>query len=102
MQSGLSVKNIAKLGIIISIVLILLGMLSNSPNKEISFYNYDESGYKEYVGGDAYNIQIEASLRGGEIAGVKAARAIYFSMSGLILVVSLFGLCKNDFGHFLE
>ena len=36
------------------------------------------------------------SERGGQIAGGMSQRAIYISASGLILVISLFGLVKKD------
>lgn len=85
-------KVIPIIGIIISIVFLGLGIFTQVPSREIETYGVDS--YKEYVGGDAYNIQIEASLRGGEIAGAKIQKAIYFSTAGIIFVVSLFCFSK--------
>lgn len=81
------------IGIIVSIILFCIGVFTNVPDKEIDFYGSDK--YTEYVGGDAYNFQIEASLKGGVIAGAKAEKAIYISVSGLIFVISLFGLTNK-------
>lgn len=81
------------IGIIVSIILFCMGIFLNVPDKKIDFYGSDK--YTEYVGGDAYNFQIEASLKGGIIAGAKAEKAIYISVSGLIFVISLFGLTNK-------
>ena len=88
-------KTVAIIGILIASLLLCLGVFTKVPQKEISFYNFDGNGYEEYVGGDAYNIQIEASLRGGEIAGAKAARSTYFSGAALALILSLSLLAKE-------
>ncbi|MDD4493071.1 MAG: RING finger protein [Eubacteriales bacterium] len=70
---------------LIGVVLLLVGIFYPVPSREFSFYSI-----KEYVGGDAYNASIEAAIRGGEIAGAKAAKAI-FICSGLILAaISMF------------
>ena len=74
-------------GLILAVVLLILGFTSVSPDKYIRSYG-DKKMY-EYVGGDAYNYIIEASLRGGEIAGAKAAKAIYFAAAGILFVLSL-------------
>ena len=44
---------------------------------------------EKYIGGDAYNYQIEASLLAGEIAGAKATKAIYL-LGGFILFFGSF------------
>ncbi|MBQ9324590.1 MAG: hypothetical protein IJ246_02345 [Clostridia bacterium] len=51
---------------------------------------------KEYVGGDAYNYIIEAALRGGEIAGAKIIKAVYFAAAGIITILSLSFLTRDD------
>ena len=86
----------------IAIVLIVFGVIvcasapneyDSVPSKEISYY-----GLEEYVGGDAYNYMIEASLRGGQIAGTRAANATYnlvdslYTCSGMIIIAM--GLAK--------
>ena len=70
-------------------VLFCVGIFTKIPQKEISFFNIDGNGYEEYVGGDAYNIQIEASLRSGEIAGAKTAKAVYISCAAISFIFSL-------------
>ena len=50
----------------------------------------------EYVGGDAYNYIVEASLRGGEISGALTAKAIYFGIAGILLILSLSFLDSDD------
>jgi hypothetical protein len=65
---------------IIGLVLVIIGIFYPVPSREFSF-----RAIKEYVGGDAYNASIEAAIRGGEIAGAKAMKAI-FVCGGLILV----------------
>lgn len=75
-------------GLLAAAGLFLGACLVRIPGKEISSYSAYGDGYAEYVGGDAYNYMIEASLRGGEIAGGKAAQAIYFSASAILFIVS--------------
>lgn len=82
-------KTVCIIGLILSIALIVMGVLTPIPDKKISTYSYSSNGYTEYVGGDAYNIQIEASLRGGEIAGGTTARAVYISFGIVLLFLSL-------------
>ncbi len=75
----------AIMGIVLSIVLFVLGCFAEPPDRRI--WSYDDD-YVEYVGGDAYNLIIEASLRAGEIAGARSARAIYFSSAAILMVLS--------------
>ena len=82
-------KTIGAMGICVAVLLLAVGLFTKVPSREISLYSFMDDGYKEYVGGDAYNIQIEASIRGGEIAGAKAAKAIYFSAAAVVLVFSV-------------
>lgn len=55
-------------------------------------YGFFEYGVKEsvpdYVGGDAYNYIIEASLRGGEISGAMVTKTICFAVSGVFLLAT--------------
>ncbi|MGN0657568.1 MAG: hypothetical protein ACI4KR_12345 [Ruminiclostridium sp.] len=77
-------------GVIISVILIIFGAAFPIPKKHIyvSNYSYDTGWVDEkgegYVGGDAYNYQIEASLKGGWVSGVLAMKAISVS-SGILL-----------------
>ena len=45
----------------------------------------------EYVGGDAYNYIMEASLRGGEIAAATISRAIYICVGSVLALISTAG-----------
>ena len=77
-------KAIGIIGIILAIVFLCLAINTSIPKKYISSYSMTE-----YVGGDAYNFIIEASLRGGEIAGAQITKAIYFAVSAILLMLSL-------------
>ena len=82
------------IGIILAAILLVLGFLSTTPDKYIK--SYGDGKMYEYVGGDAYNYIIEASLRGGEIAGAKTAKAIYFAAAGILFVLSLSFLATDE------
>lgn len=80
-------KKAGTVGIILTVVFLVLGFTSTTPDKYIK--SYGNGKMYEYVGGDAYNYIIEASLRGGEIAGAKTARAVYFAAAGILFVLSV-------------
>lgn len=88
-------KTAGTVGLILVVVFLILGFASTTPDKYIK--SYGDGKMYEYVGGDAYNFIIEASLRGGEIAGAKTSRAIYFSAAGIILVLSISFLCTDEY-----
>ncbi|MDE7295114.1 MAG: hypothetical protein K2N72_11875, partial [Oscillospiraceae bacterium] len=94
-------QGIKILGIITSLALIAVGIFLPVPPKKINTYSYSNEGYHEYVGGDAYNIQIEASLRGGIIAGRTAAKAILISAGvlELFLVIALSSISESILLH---
>lgn len=69
--------------LIAGIVLLCVGLGTNIPSDYLSSYSVTE-----YVGGDAYNYIMEASLRGGRIAGALTTRAIYTAVGLLISCVS--------------
>ena len=73
------------LGIIIGAIFIILSFIIQVPSRAIS-------SPQRYLGGDAYNYQIEASLRAGEIAGAKATKAVYLLGGFILLFGSLFSL----------
>lgn len=70
----------------IGVILFCVGLFMKVPSKELTTYTVlADSGYsviEEYVGGDAYNFIIGAALVGGEIAGIRAQKAIY-TVAGL-------------------
>lgn len=76
--------------IIIGCIFFLDASLTEIPDKEIDTYailGLDGGDYTEYVGGDAYNLMIEASLRAGIIAGKTVQKAIY-TVSGVVFFVA--------------
>ena len=84
-------KKLPIFGIILAIGLIAAGIFLPVPNKEIDVWSNSSSGdgYYEYVGGDSFNIQIEASLRGGIIAGRIASKSVFISVGILLLFISI-------------
>ncbi|MGN0670469.1 MAG: hypothetical protein ACI4JZ_07955 [Oscillospiraceae bacterium] len=82
------------IGAVLAFALILFGILFQIPSKKISISSYITPDWsidagKEYVGGDAYNYQMEASLKAGWVSGAMAVKAITIS-SGIILLVICF------------
>lgn len=86
----------------IGIVLFCIGgLFIQTPHKELTTYSALDDEYsviEEYVGGDAYNYIIGASLVGGEIAGAKSQKAIFISGGLLIFCLGLlsFGYITNE------
>jgi len=88
-------KSIVSLvGIALGVILMIVGMATSTPDRILPRFVSRSSveasrgeGTPEYVGGDAYNFLIEASIRGGEIAGAQTARAVYVSTGALLIVV---------------
>ena len=81
----------------IGVLLVCIGLFMPVPSKELTTYSFmADEGYsviEEYVGGDAYNYIIGASLVGGEIAGTKAQKAIY-TVAGLFFICT--GIVLDD------
>ena len=79
------------------IILILLGILIRVPSKELTTYSILEGEYsviEEYVGGDAYNYIIGASLVAGDIVSAKITKTICIAL-GLLLICT--GWIVNDY-----
>ncbi len=85
-QSKSLLKRISTIVVILGILFFTIGIFYQVPDREIP---YD---YEEYVGGDAYNMIIEASIRGGEIAGTKTSKTIY----------TIFGVSLISIGGILQ
>lgn len=81
-------------GYVLSLVFLILGISAYVPSKTIPM-GYYHSGYTEYVGGDAYNIMIEASLRAGEISGGEAKKAVFYAASGILFFLTLAFDCRK-------
>ena len=91
-------KNFAIVGIIVGLILVIVSFIIPIPETQIAMRGGREvGGYIEYVGGDAYNLIIEASLRGGEIAGATSSRASYLTSGVIISVISFLAL-----GHAID
>lgn len=79
-------------GLLAAIALIIFSIAFPIPEKHIdvsSNYSAYQSSWKEnvgaeYVGGDAYNYQMEATLKAGYMSGVLAMKSITF-VGGLLL-----------------
>lgn len=80
--------------LILAVVFAYLAYTTVIPDKYISTYGADKMF--EYVGGDAYNYITEAALRGGEISGAYAQRAIFYAASAILWVLGLLGLASKE------
>ncbi len=90
-------KKISISVIVIGAILFIVGLFTQIPSKELTTYELLDDKYsviEEYVGGDAYNYIIGASLVGGEIAGAKTQKAVFISVGLLIICL---GLCLLAF-----
>lgn len=90
------------LGIIVAIALIIFAVAYPVPEKEIdissSYSAYDNTWADmegaEYIGGDAYNYQIEASLKAGYMSGVLAMKSITFVGGVLLFFLTMYSRVK--------
>ena len=87
-------KIIAVAIVLVGLILVFVGFFTNIPGTKLTTISSldDYEGYssiEEYVGGDAYNYIIGASLVGGEIAGATAAKAIYIGIGFLMISIGL-------------
>ena len=80
-------KTIAFIGLLLGIGFVIMGVSVEIPSRQIDTYLVEQ-----YVGGDAYNYQIEASILGGEIAGANISRTIYIAVGALISLISCLAL----------
>lgn len=89
------------ISIIISITMLGTGLIFPLPDKNIhvSSYSYDskwgDNGV-EYVGGDAYNYQMEASLTAGWVSGVMAFKGIMIASGLMLFALTLIFKSKDD------
>lgn len=88
------------IGFILAIALIVFGIAFPTPEKHIrvSSYDYDnpwtDAWGEKYVGGDAYNYQMEASLKAGYMSGVLAMKSITFVGGCLLFFLTLYSNVK--------
>ncbi len=94
-------KIIPILGIVVAIAMIVFSAAYPVPDKYIrvgsSYYGYEwsENRGNEYVGGDAYNYQMEASLKAGYMSGILAMKSVMFVGGVLLLFVTLYSGMKR-------
>lgn len=81
--------------IAIGITLFVIGYTTKIPSKNLTTFSILEgdkySAIDEYVGGDAYNYIIGASLVSGKIAAAKIERVIFISTGSLIFSIGIIG-----------
>ncbi len=90
------------LGIIIAVALIIFGVAYPVPEKYVYVsssskaydYTWSENTGAEYLGGDCYNYQVEASLKAGYLTGVLAMKSITFVSGLLLLFLTLYSYVK--------
>ena len=78
--------------IILAIALLIFGFVYPLPEKEVNVSSRSSAYYSgwgenigaEYIGGDCYNYQIEASLKAGYFTGILTMKSISV-LGGLIL-----------------
>ena len=75
---------------IVGAILLIVGLSYSVPSRVFSFYDL-----KEYVGGDAYNVIIESSLRGGEISGAMISKAVYICGGIITMSIGALGIKKK-------
>lgn len=91
-KKTLLINAVPLIALIAVLVLLFVGLDTYIPSDYLGY------GVTEYVGGDAYNYIMEASLRGGRIAGAMATKALYTAVGLLISCVSALKLrlIRND------
>lgn len=88
------------LGIIVAFALILFGIIYPVPEKWIQIDNsyfaqktsWSGDDGPAYIGGDAYNYQIEASLKAGYMSGVMAMKSISIVGGIALFFLTLYSL----------
>lgn len=96
-------KTVQKIGMIIAVVLMIFAIVFPVPQKYLqttSSYSRsntwtDKSGL-EYVGGDAYNLQMEATLKAGYMSGVMTLKSVSFIGGLILLFLSLYSGIKCE------
>ena len=88
-------------GIIMSLLLIIFGAVFPVPEKQVNTidYCYDKSWFyrygEEYVNGDAYNYQIEDSLKAGWVSGVLTMKSISVATGILLFSITIYADKKH-------
>lgn len=90
------------LGIILAIALIVFAVAYPVPDKYVYVsssskaydYSWDKNIGAEYLGGDAYNYQVEASLKAGYFSGVVVMKTLCFAAGILLFFLTLYSHAK--------
>ena len=97
-------KRCQLLGIIIAVVLIVFSAVYPVPEKHVHVsssskaydYSWSKNTGAEYIGGDCYNYQIEASLKAGYLTGILAIKGMTFVGGLLLLFLTLYSRLKCE------
>ncbi len=92
-------KTACVFGIIAAIAMIIFGIAFPVPEKRLDFSYYNEDWFGDggtYVGGDAYNYQMEASLRAGWVSGVLSLKTFAICAGTVLFFVSIFEKAKYN------
>lgn len=89
-------------GIILAIALIVFSVAYPVPEKYVYVsssskaydYSWDKNTGAEYLGGDCYNYQVEASLKAGYFSAVVIMKTITFSAGILLFFLTLYSRIK--------
>lgn len=90
------------LGIVFAAALIIFSIAYPVPEKDVNvsssskayYYSWSENIGAQYINGDCYNYQIEASLKAGYLAGVLAMKSLTFVGGLLLLFLTLYSRVK--------
>lgn len=94
-------KTSAILVMIIGVLLLATGLYLKTPGTKLTTQSYLKGLEKysvidKYVGGDAYNYIIGASLIAAEISGILTMKAIFIAVGALIFCIGLISLTWNE------
>jgi len=97
-------KTLCLVGQIVAILLILVGIFYPLPEKRIKVsgsskaldYSWERNTGAEYVGGDCYNYQMEASLKAGYTGGLIIMKSVLSASGILLMFLSLYTKGKYD------
>ena len=84
-------KTIGIIVLLVGVALFIIGIVWQIPGTHLSTYSLSGAGnskIEEYVGGDAYNYIIGASLVSGRISGIITMKAIFIAIGTLIICIS--------------
>lgn len=104
-------RGTALIVIIVGIALIAVGLIISVPGDHLTTYESlgGSDGYsyiREYVGGDAYNYIMGASLVAGHISGTMTMKAIFIAVGALVACMGLLAFAfianqpKESAAHF--